>query len=296
MNMPRTIKTALAIPTDNWHLWLDAILDAIKARGGLDGIAADTGLFTNHEFREALAEREINCIHADNLIPGDATAAFYTAANKHALDSLFKSLLHTMQTASEIANTDCFSLNLRTDRIPEEQFSAFKSKIIPCLSRLLSAPLGRDFTIMLPVNCPKPFPSSREKERTFIICTAVNAAPRERWEPNLYTMNAGTPSLAILAHVFPEDGASPALFPDDADITPLREIRFHYDVAAGDTLFDDEQTQWAARLDEAGFTGNVVFHPSNCPQSRITEICDDVAAWANMYSTAITLEQQQEPR
>ncbi len=75
-----------------------------------------------------------------------------------------------------------------------------------------------------------------------------------------------------------------ASFASSLPFESVSSIVFHYDIAASETLFDDELLQWADYLKSNSYNGNVIFNPVSCPDARIKEICDDASAWAVMFS------------
>ena len=91
--------------------------------------------------------------------------------------------------------------------------------------------------------------------------------------------------VGICLHLYPDEGIMPdCQDPALNDLAPfLKALCFHYNVTAGETLFDDEQENWAARLADRGYQGNVIFCPDECPPADLPEVLRNAALWAKLY-------------
>lgn len=273
------LQTALSI--DNLQDWIQIF----QQQNVITGIDCDASLLEAPVTSGLLASLNLNSLHVRNLIPDDPEAILSTAEQQHSLDALFEGLLSIMKK-TQAENMVLFSLPFRLDRIEATDFPSHKDRLSPWIAKLLTAPIQTDFSLVLPVSFPKPFPGSRELERALELCTSVNSAPPEKWASmNLlpdFKGKAFKPSLGICANIYAgENAISPQIL--DPVLPFVKALSFHYNVQAGETLFDDEQEQWAEYLKQNKYDGMVIFTPVQCPTARFAEICDDVSAWAPLY-------------
>ena len=274
------IQTALAIPGDKLGLFLETL----QLFPQLDAIACETTLFETPESCRALAASGLRCPLVTELLPNDALSAISTAESAHAVNLLYKNLFTTMTLAAGQNGTSLFSIPLRLDRIADDAWDDALDGMMPYLDRLLSAPMQNPFSCLVPVRFPKAFPTSNELERALTVCETANSAYHAR-RP-MSTIEAGMKLCAII-HPDEKDADGVRITPDTFSrkelLRQVAAIMFNYAPAAGETLFDDEQMQWADFLKENDWDGTVVFNPVSFQQDSLEEICDDICGWMEMY-------------
>ena len=266
---------------------LAACLKAMGPYMSLKGMAGDASLFEEEETRLLVQKAAAKCLLAYNILPNNAADLLEMVAQKGSLPELFGRLCREMGSIHHASECSLFTLDLSFDRYQEAQWPTQSMRFQPMLSTLVSAPLPFDFSVLLPVSLPLAFPGSQELARSIELCKAVNDMPRENWDER-YGIDERPPllprtSLGLCVHAHLDKEMAPEQL-CGGDILPLvKAIVFHYDVSAFETLYDDEQASWAEYLKSGGYGGVVLFAPSGCPEARLPEICQDAAAWAELY-------------
>ncbi len=281
------IKTGIFADSARLNAWIDAF----KAQNVISGLACQAEVFEDQGMARKLMCDSIPCMHVDELISGDALSVFKIAEDTGATKAMLANVFRLMNGAFHSSGVHSFSLPLGLDRIEEADWPDFRERVAGLLSKLLAAPMPHDFTLELPVHFPRPFPASRELERALELCGMANCMPGEKWDesygiaemPPLVNV-VHEPRLALAVHMRPDDGVMPDLFEEHDILGSVNSLSFHYDVEAGETLFDDEQAMWATNLGGLSYAGSVVFRPLSCPDGRIMEICSDAAEWAALYN------------
>ncbi|MBR0457630.1 MAG: hypothetical protein IJJ26_00185 [Victivallales bacterium] len=280
------IDTAIKIEDHDWPQWF-AALNYVHEFGGIE---CDAGLFEQAEFLSQLKAGGIHCTHARNLIPDDVPGILDTAQRNHAVPQLYERLYAAMDTACSVGDVQSFSMPFRLDRIPKEEEDAELRRLATFVSRLLFAPVNHAFNLLVPVRLPRPFPSSEEISRAVRLCATARETPADSningdWVPSdkRSAFKNGIPSICL--HIYPDEGILPDFNSLDLHLLQpfLGMLCFHYNVNAGETLFDDEQEQWATRLKEHGFPGTVVFCPDQCPPEAIDSVVTAARTWSNFY-------------
>ncbi len=278
------INTGLFIDTERGNAWLDAF----QKQRLLTGISCKPELFVQKSFAERIAALNIQCVLLQEITSEDTEALFELADTANGRKALHAGVYKTMHNTFKYASTANFTVPFRLDGIPENEWNERSAKIIDILVTMLSAPMPHDFSLQLPVQLPRPFPNSTEQERALELLGKTSAVQKERWDES-FGISEMPPllsksSLSLCVHVHPDDNSMLDAFASSFPMESVGSLIFHYDIAAGETLFDDEQQQWADFLKSKSFNGNVIFNPVSCPDARIPEICDDASAWAVMYS------------
>ena len=266
---------------------LAACLKAIGAFTALKGMAGNASLFDEESTRLLVQGAAAKCLLTYNILPNNAADLLEMMAQKGTLPELFGRLCREMGGIHQASECSLFTLDLSLDRYQEAQWPTQSMRFQPLLATLVSAPLPFDFSILLPVSLPEAFPGSQELARSVELCKAVKEMPRENWDER-YGIDERPPllprtSLGLCVHAHLDKDIAPEQL-CGRDILPLvKAIVFHYDVTAFETLYDDEQARWAEYLKDGGYEGVVLFAPSGCPEARLAEICQDAAAWAELY-------------
>lgn len=285
------IKTGILFDTERLEKWLEAV-NEIGGEWTLTGIACPGEVFEDAKKTAGLCGCGISCVNVTEIVSGDALRMFEIAEDKDCLTALLANIYRLMKQAFSRTSVSSFSLPIGLDGISEEEWPEKRDKFAEILVRLLSAPMPHDFTIELPVHFPRPFPTSTELERCMELCDAVNALPLEKWDES-YGIQEVPPLMAratvgLAVHLRPDEGIMPDLFDKYDMLSQTKSVYFHYDVSAGETLFDDEQAQWARNLNALSYNGNVVFEPLSCPDVRMAEICRDASEWAKLYNPVVS--------
>ena len=295
------MKTAIKIDSDNWAAWLEA-LATLRSEDQelyqyLHGVDCDASLFDLPDFQAKIKDTGLRCLHERNLVPEDVPAALEMAIHQRCLPQLYTRIYNTMATAGAAADCQSFSMPFRLDRLsdnPPEASGAADSITIPrlaiFLARLLFAPINPTFTVLIPVRLPRPFPKSQEIARALELCrsaqeTTADSSVEGDWVPSDKRSATRGGQVGICLHLYPDEGIMPdCQDPALIDLAPfLKNLCFHYNVTAGETLFDDEQANWASRLADNGYQGNVIFCPDECPPADLPEILRNAALWAKLY-------------
>lgn len=259
------INCAIRINDSLWQDWLPALAGCQR----LDGFECDAGNFNCQSFVNTVTRLNLHCLHARDLLPGDSATILTHAAEHDAMGALRRNIFDAMVYAAP-AETAVFSLQLRLDRGAESDFPAQSLRLASFLQSLLDAPLDTPYAIAIQVRQPPPFPKSLEWQRALAICALANSS-----------------RIGLCLHFHPEDfiGASeptPAkLLAECAD--KLHAICFHYNPLAGETLFDDEQQEWAALLLQQNYHGLVIFCPEVNASSNPAALCENAESWADFY-------------
>jgi hypothetical protein len=259
------INCAIRIDDSRWQDWLPAL----TASQRLDGFECDAGNFNSQAFVSAVTKHNLHCLHARDLLPGDSVAILTHAVEHDAMGALRRNIFDAMVYAAP-AETAVFSLQLRLDRCAEADFPAQSLRLASFLQSLLDAPLDTPYAIAIQVRQPPPFPQSLEWQRAIDICGIANSN-----------------RIGLCLHFHPDDfTAAPRLSPaqilaECAD--KLRAICFHYNPLAGETLFDDEQQEWAALLLQQHYNGLVTFCPEVNASTNPADLCEDAESWADFY-------------
>jgi hypothetical protein len=259
------ITCAIRINDTHWQDWLPALAECHR----LDGFECDAGNFNNQAFVTALTKDNLHCLHARDLLPGDSVTILTHAAEHDAMGALRRNIFDAMVYAAP-AETAVFSLQLRLDRCPEQDLPAQTLRLASFLQSLLDAPLDTPYALAIQVRQPPPFPQSREWRRALDLCAAANSS-----------------RIGLCLHFHPDDligasGLNPAkLLAEGGE--RLQAICFHYNPLAGETLYDDEQQEWAALLLQQNYHGLVVFCPETHAASEPTALCEDAESWADFY-------------
>ncbi|MBQ6470532.1 MAG: hypothetical protein IJJ33_00985, partial [Victivallales bacterium] len=213
------------------------------------------------------------------------------------LPQFYAQIYHAMGVAGSVADCQAFSMPFRLDRLPANAsgedggtHSVTLPRLATFLARLMFAPVNHPFAILVPVRLPRPFPNSQEIDRALELCACVQATAADSsedgdWVPSDQRSAIKNGQVGICLHLYPDEGIMPD-YQDSAlsGLAPfLKAICFHYNVTASETLFDDEQENWAARLADNGYQGNIVFCPDECPAADLPEVLRNVAAWAKLY-------------
>ena len=161
-----------------------------------------------------------------------------------------------------------FSLQIRLDEpFPDEDNRSRKTATF--LRKLLLTPLETPFKLDLQVRFPYQYPLSREWERALDIC---NMADSKRI------------GIALQLHSGDFNDTPPA--PQDiiGDIFQhLHAVEFHYTPHLGETLFEDELTEWADTLKEKNFDGLIVFCPHLLEDESPLEHCLAIQQGADFF-------------
>ncbi|HOG49764.1 MAG TPA: hypothetical protein PKY10_04185, partial [Lentisphaeria bacterium] len=235
----------------------------------LDGFECDAGNFNSQAFVSAVTKHNLHCLHARDLLPGDSAAILTHAVEHDAMGALRRNIFDAMVYAAP-AETAVFSLQLRLDRSAEADFPAQSLRLASFLQSLLDAPLDTPYAIAIQVRQPPPFPKSLEWQRAIDICGIANSN-----------------RIGLCLHFHPDDfTAAPELTPAKLlaeCVDKLHAICFHYNPMAGETLFDDEQQEWAALLLQQNYNGLVTFCPEVNASSNPAALCEDAESWADFY-------------
>jgi len=262
---------------------------ALKFCGHIDGFGCDSAMLDGScsELLQILHPPKHDMLLCSNLVPEDAFWQYITALKYHSENALFSHIYQTMKRLYLGTGSLEFTLPFRLDRLSGLTWNQYRDKSLEFLGMMKSAPLCRDFRLSIPVRYPLPFPYSEEIRRASELCTEGNALPQCRWPDSIGITDVPpllvTSSFGLVAHVHPEEGVTMENFAKGMDGTLLNSVVFHYDVSANETLFDDEQMQWADYLVQLPQTIHVLFAPKNIPVARYQEILDDVNVWSGYY-------------
>ena len=274
------LKTAIAIPAGK----LNEALKSLQGMPDIPSLACDASDFEDEQTANLLAENGIRCPLLMNLTPDDTIAALETAEATHATSLFYKNIFSIMTLAAAQNGADAFSLPLRLDRIPENVWQNEMSRIVSSLEDFLDAPMPNHFSCLLPVRFPKTFPGSEELARSLALCKAVNQAYHTK-----HAYSSIQASLDILAIIYPDEEmpkghrVTPDTFRENDLLSSVKALMFNFQPAAGETLFDDEQMEWAAFLKESSFDGTVIFNPVGCSAHEMPAIYGDIAEWMKYY-------------
>ena len=123
--------------------------------------------------------------------------------------------------------------------------------------------------IDLQIRFPFQYPLSQEWKRAIDICDMADSKRI---------------GLSLQLHSGDFDDTPPA--PQDIveDILPhLHVVEFHYTPSLGESLFEDELTEWADLLKANAFDGLVVFCPHLRPDENILQHCMALQACADFF-------------
>ena len=278
------ISTGLFIDSERADSWLDAF----QSQRLMTGISCKPELIAQKKLAERLAGAGVKCILLQETSSEDTESLYELAETANGIKPLHAGIYNTMNTAFKFAATTNFTFPFRLDRFSESDWPEHSQRLLDILVTLLAAPMPQDFSLQIPVQLPRPFPKSMELERAIELCDRASSNPKERWDES-YGISEMPPllaksSLSLCVHIHPDDNSMLDTFSSSLPFESVSSVVFHYDIAASETLFDDELLQWADYLKSNSFNGNLIFNPVSCPDSRINEICEDAAAWAVMYS------------
>ena len=253
----------------------------------MTGISCKPELIAKKQIAERLAAANIQCVLLQETTSEDTESLYELAETANGVKPLHADIYKTMNSAFKFAAATNFTIPFRLDRIQEQDWPERSQRLLDILLTLLSSPMPHDFSLQLPVQLPRPFPKSVELERALELCDRTSSNPKERWDES-YGISEMPPllaksSLSLCVHVHPDDNSMLDAFASTLPFESVSSIVFHYDIAASETLFDDELLQWADFLKSNSYNGNVIFNPVSCPDARIKEICDDASAWSVMF-------------
>ena len=278
------ISTGLFIDSERADAWLNAF----QSQRLMTGISCKPELIAQKKLAERLAGAGVKCILLQETSSEDTESLYELAETANGIKPLHAGIYNTMNTAFKFAATTNFTFPFRLDRFSESDWPEHSQRLLDILVTLLAASMPQDFSLQIPVQLPRPFPKSMELERAIELCDRASSNPKERWDES-YGISEMPPllaksSLSLCVHIHPDDNSMLDTFSSSLPFESVSSVVFHYDIAASETLFDDELLQWADYLKSNSFNGNLIFNPVSCPDSRINEICEDAAAWAVMYS------------
>lgn len=256
---PSMIKCALKLPDENWLKWLDPIQ---RVRRILH-IETDAVTVTVPENVELIEKHGLDCLCVRDIITPEL-ADFIVNRETNAFDDIKNKLFNAMLCA-ESAATELFTMQLRLDANSNYN----PEKCLNLIHKLLDAPMETRPAIALQARQPEPFPASREWDRTTELCSLANSN-----------------NVGIYVHFHPDDYAETATIKQfiDENINVTKAICFHYDTRIGQTLFDDEQAEWAERLKDANYNGIVLFAPRAKDTDSLYHICRKIVSWMDLYS------------
>lgn len=258
------ITPAIRIDDEKWPDWLDAVAATPKIRH----VECDAAHFIdNPDFLKSLDRHSLYCSHARDILPPETACFLIASPNDLPYNNLRKSIVHSMMTAENMGVSH-FSLQIRLDEpFPDEDNRSRKTATF--LRKLLLTPLETPFKLDLQVRFPYQYPLSREWERALDIC---NMADSKRI------------GIALQLHSGDFNDTPPA--PQDiiGDIFQhLHAVEFHYTPHLGETLFEDELTEWADTLKEKNFDGLIVFCPHLLEDESPLEHCLAIQQGADFF-------------
>ncbi len=261
------ITSAIKIDDEHWAEWLDAVAATPKIRH----IECDAALFSfSLDFLKSLDRHSLYGAHARDILPPETAKFLNESPNDLAYNNLRKSIIHSMLSA-ENAGVSHFSLQMRLDEpFPDEENRIRKTAAF--LRKLILAPLEKPFKLDLQIRFPFQYPQSKEWERAIDIC---NMADSKRI------------GLSLQLHSGDFDDAPPSPQEIVTDILPhLHTVEFHYAPHLGESLFEDELTEWADLLKANNFDGLVVFGPHLNPDDDILNHCLSLQPCADFFQEA----------
>ena len=261
------ITSAIKIDDEHWAEWLDAVAATPKIRH----IECDAALFSfSLDFLKSLDRHSLYGAHARDILPPETAKFLNESPNDLAYNNLRKSIIHSMQSA-ENAGVSHFSLQMRLDEpFPDEENRIRKTAAF--LRKLILAPLEKPFKLDLQIRFPFQYPQSKEWERAIDIC---NMADSKRI------------GLSLQLHSGDFDDSPPPPQEIVTDILPhLHAVEFHYAPHLGESLFEDELTEWADLLKANNFDGLVVFGPHLNPDDDILNHCLSLQPCADFFQEA----------
>ena len=233
----------------------------------LKNVEMDAGLLSDQSVTEALARHGISCLVAQDIVLPQ-TVRFITDGAKGSSYDDIKDAVTNVMLCAELANAECFTVQMLLDREVDSDEQAFVERNAAFLQQLTEAPLEKRYSIAIQVRQPKPTPMSKEWERAVRICEAVESD-----------------RVGLYIHFHPDEWVetgSMAQFIESC-YPHLKGLCFHYDLRAGETLFDDEQAECARRLKLLDYDGIVVFAPTLSPMADLKSICQTAVSWADFY-------------
>ncbi len=271
-------ETAIVIPQGQ----LRNYLDTIEIFPQISAVSCDASIYEDEATTATMSSRQLHCPIVMNLLPEDAVTAFQTAESIHSVNLLIKNIKNVMNTAAAQNGTRFFTIPIRLDRISNDDWDEQLDLLVSYMTRILIDVMPYEFSCLIPVRFPKAFPTSCELERAKAVCQAVNE--QINIKRGLSNFKA---TMGICAIVYPDEKQSngqritPETFQQDNLLADIGAIMFNYSPAAGETLFDDEQTQWADFLKDASFDGVVLFNP--IAVNNLEDTCQDISDWMEMY-------------
>ena len=233
----------------------------------LKNVELDAGLLANSHVTEALVSHGISCLVAQDIVLPQ-TARYITDGVNGVTFEDIRDAVSNVMLCSEAVNGECFTVQMLLDRVADSDEQMFIERNAAFLQQLTEAPLEKSYSIAIQVRQPKPTPMSREWERAVRICEAVDSQ-----------------RVGLYVHFHPDEwveSASMAQFIETC-YPHLKGLCFHYDLRAGETLFDDEQAECARRLKLLDYDGIVVFAPTLSPMADLKSICQTAVSWADFY-------------
>ena len=267
-------ETAIAIPQGQ----LKNYLDTIEIFPQITAVACDASIYEDEATTAEMSSRQLHCPMVMNLLPEDAVTAFQTAESIHSVNLMIKNIKTVMNTAASQNGTRFFTVPIRLDRISNDDWNDQLELLVSYMTRILIDAMPYEFSCLIPVRFPKAFPTSNELARAKAICQAVN----EQIDIKRGLSNFKA-TMGICAIIYPDEKMQNGqrVCPENFQLDDVRAIMFNYSPAAGETLFDDEQTQWADFLKAANFDGVVLFNP--VAVSSLEDTCQDISDWMEMY-------------
>lgn len=258
------LSCAVRIPTLSRQEWYAPL----SRTNRLKSIELEADCLMETATQEALTRHGLSCLCAQDMLPPETIAFLTEHPNERDFLSIQDAILNSMLCA-ESADARVFPLDFRLDRLPRQPDERL---VVPCaelLMRLLEAPLEAPFSLAVQVRQPAPFPTSLEMRRAQAICRQTGSA-----RVGLY--------VHFHSDDFNAEGGSIAAFVEE-HAERLKAICFHYDVTQAETLYDDEQAEWAQRLLDAHSDALVIFAPKTHGSEGLDRICRQALSWADYY-------------
>lgn len=259
------ITCAIKLPEHDINSWLPAIAHTQR----INAIETTADNLTNQQgFTDLLSRYGLKCPCAKDLLQPEISEYLIAANSKQHFNDLKNSLFNTMLCA-EAMDTSLFTLSFKLDRCEFDSLEAHAAAHADFIKNLLKAPLEKRFSVAIQVRLPLPFPASREWTQALAICDAAHSK-----------------RVGLYVHFFPDEYAETKTIADFFTDCPKlpKAICFHYDTRIGETLFDDEQAEWAQRLKERDYDGLVVFAPQTNEGANCEKICETILSWADFYA------------
>ena len=258
------ITSAIKIDDEQWAEWLDAVAATPKIRH----IECDAALFSfSLDFLKSLDRHSLYGAHARDILPPETARFLNESPNDQAFNNLRKSIIHSMLSA-ENAGVSHFSLQMWLDEpFPDEENRIRRTAAF--LRKLLLTPLEKPFKLDLQIRFPYQYPQSKEWERARDICDMADSKRI---------------GLSLQLHSGDFQDTPPAPQEIVADILPhLHVVEFHYNPSLGESLFEDELTEWADLLKANAFDGLVVFCPHLNKDEDILRHCLMLQSCADFF-------------